>query len=96
MFRLAAPGALAQLLESAGFVDVRVQTVPVDRSYADLDAYLEETRDLSSIFREWFDRLTGSQRSDVRRLIAELAAPHTQAGGSLQFPGSALVAGAGA
>ena len=96
MFRLAAPGALAQLLESAGFEDVRVQAVPVERSYADLDAYLEETRDLSSIFREWFDRLTDSQRTDVRGQIAELAAPRTQTDGSLQFPGSALVAGAGA
>ena len=96
MFRLAAPGALAQLLETAGFADVHVQTVPLDRSYTDLDAYLEETRDLSSIFRKGIDQLTDSQCSAVRGQIAELTGSYTQNDGSLRLPGSALVAGAGA
>jgi SAM-dependent methyltransferase len=96
MFRLAEPGALAQLLETAGFQDVHVQAVPVDRSYADLDAYLEEDRDLSSMFDESIDRLTDHQHTALRAEIAELAAPYTQDDGSLQLPGRALVAGAGA
>src|ERR1035441_3150552 len=96
MFALAVPGALAQLLEAAGFEDIDVQTVSLDRSYTDLDAYLQETHDLSFMFRESFDRLTQSQRADVRGRIGELAESYTQDDGSVQLPGSALVAGAGA
>jgi len=96
MFRLAAPGSLAQLLEAAGFADVHVQTVQLDRSYSDLDAYVEETRDLSVTFRDWFDRLTDSQRAEVCGHIAELAEPYAHNDGSLRLPGGALVASAGA
>jgi SAM-dependent methyltransferase len=94
MFRLAAPGGLAQLLEAAGFADVHVQTVPLDRFYADLDAYVEETRDLSVTFRDWFDQLTDSQHAEVGSQIAVLAAPYTHDDGSLRLPGGALVASA--
>jgi SAM-dependent methyltransferase len=96
MFRLAAPGSLTQLLQTAGFEDVDVQTVRLDRSYADLSAYVEETRDLSVTFRDWFDRLTDSQHAEVSRHIAELSEPYAHNDGSLQLPGGALVASAGA
>ncbi len=96
MFRLAAPGSLAQLLEAAGFADVYVQTVPLDRSYSDLNAYVEETRDLSVTFRDWFDQLADSQHTEVSGHIAVLAEPYTHNDGPLRLPGGALVASAGA
>ncbi|HSC03079.1 MAG TPA: methyltransferase domain-containing protein, partial [Solirubrobacteraceae bacterium] len=50
MFILSAPGRLQDLLESAGFVDVVVDSVPTHRSFASVEHYLAETREISSFF----------------------------------------------
>jgi ubiquinone/menaquinone biosynthesis C-methylase UbiE len=95
MFALAAPGQLQEMLESAGFIEVLVEAVGLDRSYQTLEAYLEETLDLSRAFAEVFERLTDQQRAEVRAEIAALAAPYVSARGSVSLPGSSLVAAAG-
>jgi SAM-dependent methyltransferase len=96
MFILSAPGRLQELLESAGFVDVLVDSVPTPRSFAGVDAYVAETREISSMFGQRFDPLSDSQRMEVVQKIAALAQPYTAADGSVSFTGRSLVAAADA
>ena len=96
MFALAAPGRLRDLLQSAGFVDVLVEAMQLDRPYAGVDRYIEETLDLSGVFRDALDGLSEAQRIEVVNEITSLAEPFTEADGSLLLPGSSLVAAAGA
>jgi len=96
MFVLSAPGRLQDLLESAGFLDVLVEAVQLDRPYAGVEAYVQETLDLSDVFSEALGGLSDGQREEVVDEIASLAEPFTAADGSLLLPGRSLVAAAGA
>jgi SAM-dependent methyltransferase len=96
MFALAPASRLRELLENAGFVDVLVDGVQLDRSYESVDAYVAETLDLSATFSEMWAKLEQSQRSEVIERIASLAAPYRVADGSLRLPGRSLVAAASA
>jgi SAM-dependent methyltransferase len=92
MFTLAAPGRLAAELEAGGFVDVRVEAVALPHRYQDLDRYLAETLDLSRMFSDAFATLDGGRQAEVKHKLAELAADYTASDGSLELPGSSLVA----
>jgi SAM-dependent methyltransferase len=96
MFVLSAPGRLQDLLESAGFLDVLVEAVQLDRSYAGVEPYVQETLDLSGVFSEALSGLSHHQRQEVFDEIASLAEPFTEADGSLLLPGRSLVAAAAA
>jgi len=96
MFILSAPGRLQELLESAGFVDAIVDSVPTPRAFESLEHYLAETREISSFFGQAFDDLSAGQREEVVQAIAKLAQPHTAADGSVSFTGRSLVAAADA
>ncbi len=96
MFTLAAPGRLAELLESAGFVDPIVDSVEVERNYETLESYLSETLDLSGIFSRAIDALTAEERERVREQISELTEPYTKPDGSVRLTGRSLVSCASA
>jgi SAM-dependent methyltransferase len=96
MFILSAPGRLQDLLESAGFLDVVVDSVQTPRSFASVEQYVAETHDISSVFGQTVDPLPALEREAVVRKIAELAQPYTAADGSVSFTGRSLVAAADA
>jgi hypothetical protein len=96
MFILSAPGRLQDLLESAGFVDPVVDSVPTPRAFAGIEQYIAETREISSFFGQTFDPLSESQRAEVVQSIASLAQPYTAPDGSVSFTGRSLVAAADA
>ena len=96
MFALAAPGQLGELLETAGFVDPLVEAVEIERSYPDVEAFVEETLDLSQSFRAPFAALDDVAQREVVSGIAAGAAPFTAADGSITLPGRSLVASASA
>ena len=96
MFVLAARGRLRELLEAAGFVDAIVETVDTPRSFNDVWEYVAETDEISSVFGEVYDPLSGEQQAAVVRKIGELAEPYTAADGSIKFVGRSLVAAADA
>jgi SAM-dependent methyltransferase len=96
MFVLAAPGRLQELFDAAGFVDALVESVQTPRSFASLGDYVSETHDVSSFFGELFEPLGKPERDAVARTIADLAAPYTDADGSIRFVGRSLVAAADA
>jgi SAM-dependent methyltransferase len=97
MFALAAPGRLQELLEAAGFVDVRVESVAVQRrNPGGVDEYVAETLDLSMMFGDVYGRLSDDERAEVVRVIGEAAAEFIDRDGALTLPGRSLVAGASA
>jgi SAM-dependent methyltransferase len=92
MFALAAPGRLQELLEAAGFTEVTVEPVTLDRSYERFDDYLEETLDLSLAFSEPWGDMDGDERGRVVARMTELVEPFRQAEGELVLPGRSLAA----
>jgi ubiquinone/menaquinone biosynthesis C-methylase UbiE len=96
MFRLAGDGRLQELLESAGFVEVTVEQVALERHYAELDQYVQETVDMSPMFGDTFRELAESEQREVVEQIAAGAREFTAEDGSVTLPGSSLVAVASA
>lgn len=96
MFALAPASRLSELLEGAGFVEVVVEEVQLDRSFASVEEYVAESVDLSATFAEMWDRLDEEQRAAVSERVAALAARYTRADGSLELPGRSLVGSADA
>jgi len=96
MFVLAPASRLQDLLEAAGFVEVEVQSVSLERPSADLDAFVAYTSELSAAFSAAISGLDESGRERLGRRIAELAKPFAQPDGSLTFPGRSLAAAASA
>jgi ubiquinone/menaquinone biosynthesis C-methylase UbiE len=94
MFRLAPAERFRELLESAGFVEVDVEPVRLERAYDTVEEYIEETLDLSGTMRDAVQGLTDAQREAAIAKIRSLAEPFTAADGSLRLPGSSLVASA--
>ena len=96
MFALAPAPRLRELLENAGFVEVLVDGVQLDRSYENVDDYIDETLDLSATFSKMWATLDEAQRSEVVERIEALAAQYRGTDGSLRLPGRSLVAAASA
>jgi SAM-dependent methyltransferase len=96
MFALAGDGALLELLEGAGLVDVKIAPVAMVRRFADVEEYLSETLEISAMLRATFDGLTADQQAQIGERIVQAAAPFTDDDGSITVPGSTLVASASA
>jgi SAM-dependent methyltransferase len=92
MFVLSAPGRLEHMLVEAGFVEPVVEAVSLPRAYPSIEAWLGESRDLSMVFGEAWRALDEAQRAGAAEEIARRAAPFTRADGSVELPGSSLVA----
>jgi hypothetical protein len=84
------------LLENAGFLEVLVDGVQLDRSYQNVDDYIAETLDLSATFSEMWATLDEAQRSEVTERVGALAEQYRETDGSLRLPGRSLVAAASA
>ncbi|MHB8658180.1 MAG: class I SAM-dependent methyltransferase [Solirubrobacteraceae bacterium] len=92
VFALADPGQLAERLRDAGFVEVTVEAVAIERAYADFDAFVAETLDLSLMFRRTFEGLGGQERERVLDEMRRRAEPFLEDGDTLRLPGSSLAA----
>ena len=92
MFTLAAEGRLQGLLEDAGFVDVRVTPVAVERRFARVEDFVEETVAMSPTFGRLFAELAAEQQTEVLDLISSQVKEYAAADGSVRLPGSSLVA----
>ena len=96
MFRLAADGALQELLESAGFEDVTVRRVELKREYTAMDGYIDEQIELSPMMGSVYRELPEADRRQIIDGITAAAQRFTAADGSIVLPGSSLVAVASA
>jgi ubiquinone/menaquinone biosynthesis C-methylase UbiE len=95
-FSLAADGALAEVLEGAGLIEVKVAPVAMQRRSATVAAYLAETAEMAPSFASLFAGMSAEQHAALEQRVAQAAAPFTDADGSLVLPGSSLVASAAA
>jgi ubiquinone/menaquinone biosynthesis C-methylase UbiE len=96
MFRLAGDGALQELLESAGFVDVIVEPVALKRSFPGLHEYVEEIVGMSPMFNTAYRELAEYEQQEVVGQIMTGAQEFTSGDGSIVLPGTTLVAVASA
>jgi SAM-dependent methyltransferase len=94
MFRLAADGALVGLLQDAGFVDVKVAAVVLERHYVQLEDFIAETIEMGAMFASAYAQLSADEQSALRDRITEQAAGFRAGDGSVVLPGSSLVASA--
>jgi SAM-dependent methyltransferase len=96
MFALAPESRLRELLEAAGFLEVVVDGIELDRSYGNVEEYIAETVDMSATFSELWAKLDEEQRSEVMEQVEVFMAPYRDSDGSARLPGRSLVAAASA
>lgn len=91
MFSLADRERLALLFREAGFVEVTVDAIELAEEYPDVQTYLEQTADISTVFGRCWRPLSADERAAVVARVAELTRPF-QDGERLVLPGRTLVA----
>ncbi len=95
-FALAEEGRLAQLLDDAGFTDVEVVPVSLERRYVSAQDLVAESANCSPSFGTTYRELTEEQQGEVAAHMTAAAAAYTAPDGSVTLPGVSLVARAGA
>lgn len=95
-FALGDADRVRALLEGAGFQDIVLEPLAVDRRYPTFDAYLATQLGLSRVFADAYRALGDSEQARIRERMTELAEPYTADDGSLLLPGRTLVAAADA
>jgi SAM-dependent methyltransferase len=95
-FALASPERMRGLLEAAGFVEVTIEPVELERQVESPERFLEETMSLSETFRRAWEGLDEDARGQVQRRMRELCEPLRDAGGTVRIAGRSLVAAASA
>ena len=91
MFTLAAPGRLVELLQSAGFTDVTVAAVALERRYAQRADFVQETVEMSPMFSAVFAELDPGAQAEVIHRVTAAAEGFAASDGSMMLPGSSLV-----
>jgi SAM-dependent methyltransferase len=95
-FALAGDGRIRVLLEGAGFAEIEVQALELDRRHASFEELWDVTLDLS---RSFHDAVLGRPQPEIEEIKASLAerfAPYTGSSGELAIPARTLVAAASA
>ncbi len=92
MYALSDAARLEDLLGGAGFVQVSVQAVALERRYASVQAWIEESQDISASFRAAWEPLSAHERAATLTEVGRLAAPFTGADGAVALPASSLAA----
>ncbi|MGA2454204.1 MAG: methyltransferase domain-containing protein [Solirubrobacteraceae bacterium] len=95
-FALGDAERVRELLEQAGFVEVEVQTLQLDRHHTSFAELWETTLDLSAGFHDAVLSRPASEIAEIERSLAARFEPYTAADGTLEVPGRTLVAAASA
>ncbi len=95
-FALAQDGRLAELLQDAGFTEVEVIPVNLERRYASAQEIVSESANCSPSFGVKYRELTEEQQAEVAAHMIAAAAEYSAADGSVSLPGVSLVARASA
>lgn len=92
MFALAPAEKIQELLQGAGFVEVSVLAVGVERRYERLEQFIQDTTEISPLFGATVRELSEADRAAVQDRIEASAAEYTADDGSVVLPGRSLVA----
>lgn len=92
MFALADEGALRERLEAAGFVDVGIAEVQMERRHASFEDFWETTLDMSSVLHDAVMERPAAEIEEIRSAVEQRLAPFVQPDGSLAIPAVTLVA----
>ncbi len=85
-FAWAPEGVIAERLQEAGFVDFEVAAVDFTISYASLEDWWANTRDMSMRFADATAAIDGATKAEIQAALAEAAAPFTDGDGAIAFP----------
>ena len=91
-FALADPTRIEELLQDAGFDEIRVDAVDFAMHHAGLDAYFEHQRALSTSLQEMFARITPADHTRLRDAIDERLSSFVAPDGSVEIPARTWVA----
>jgi SAM-dependent methyltransferase len=94
MFAFAAPGAIEDRLQDAGFTDVAVESVDVEFQHPSFEHWWEARLDCSVPFADAIGGRDEDEVAQVRALLERALEPYRAADGSLSLPGRTLVAAA--
>lgn len=95
-FALGDAGRVRELLEQAGFAEVRVEALDLHRTHADFDEFWETTLDLSRVFHDAVMERSAAEIEEIRAAVRAHFAQYESAGGALDIPARTLVAAASA
>jgi len=87
---------LAELIEEAGFVCVRIEPLDLVRTHDDFEDFWESSLDLSSVLHNAVMSLDAERGAEVKAAVEAALGPYTGPAGALSIPGRVLVASADA
>ena len=93
-FVLGSAEHVGELLEQAGFAEIRVEALDLRRRHASFDEFWDSTLDLSRGLHDAILDRPEPEIAEIRAALAERFAPYTAADGTLEIPGRTLVAAA--
>ena len=96
MFALADRDKLTGLLDEAGFTEIEIDSVPLERRSASFDEMWDVQLDCAAPIAALLEGLDDEQVAEVRAAVQRRYEPFTAADGSLVIPGSTVVAAASA
>jgi SAM-dependent methyltransferase len=91
-FVLSDPGRVTELLQQAGFAEVRVEELELQRHHASFEDFWESTLDLSRQLHDAVLDRPEAEIAEIQAAVTERFAPYAAADGSLEIPGRTLVA----
>ena len=93
-FALGDAARVQELLEQAGFTELRLERLELRRRHRDFDELWESMLDLSRAFHDAVLDRPESEVDEIRTSLAARFAPYTSAEGTLEIPARTLVASA--
>jgi SAM-dependent methyltransferase len=93
-FAWAEQGAIAEVLEAAGFVEYEVEAIDFSVRHPSAQGWWTVTRDMSLRVREATDALSRGEQEEIVAALAAQAEPWTGADGALALPARTWVAAA--
>jgi SAM-dependent methyltransferase len=83
-----------ELLQRAGFAEVRVEALDLVRRHTGFEEFWNSTLDLSRVFHDAVLARPASEIAEIEASVAARFAPYTGADGTLEIPARTLVAAA--